>query len=95
MITRKMVARGYDYGYIIVDDGDDYNGYLGDEPVVVIGNYWFYFTEFCGSVEEYKNKYTKKEIIDRIYSALRYMRTAPEFVDEYLYYEKYLREVVK
>lgn len=92
MITREMIKAGYEAGLVnLICSPHD------DDVVCAIGNNWFYFggptAEEFPSVEEYKNAIPTDDIVSEIFSVLEEdFKDSPEFNDEYLYYESFLRE---
>ena len=92
MITRKMVKDGYENGDIQLIKSPHNDGI-----VCRIGeSYWFYFGGVTASdyddVEKYKMDIPKKTILNEIYEVLRDFLHDPGLVDEYRYYEYYLKE---
>lgn len=92
MITREMLKTGYDAGLVnlIISPHDD-------GVACAIGDNWFYFggatAEEFSSVEDYKIAIPVDDIVSEIFSVLdEDFKGSPEFEDEYLYYESYLRE---
>ena len=95
-ITKDMVKDGYDQNLIYLDTEDE-NSEIG--VVCHIGNYWFYFDMKANTVtpDEYINKYSKEDIINKIYDGLEELKKGfddePDFfMDEYAYYYYYLKE---
>lgn len=93
MITTDMLTAGYSSGLVNLIPSP-----YGDGIVCSIGDNWFYFggstAEMYKSVEAYKEDIPEKDIIEEILMALESFRTsgAEEFIDEYQYYEAFLRE---
>lgn len=92
MITREMIKTGYETGLVNLIVSPH-----GDGIACAIGDNWFYFggatAEEFPSVEEYKNAIPVDDIVSEIFSVLdEDFKDSPEFEDEYLYYESFLRE---
>lgn len=90
MIEWSMVKKGYENGLInLIESPND------DGVVCEIGDGWFYFggieAEGC-TVEEYKRNVPSEDIIDEIFNVLEDFCDDDVFIDEYIYYECFLRE---
>ena len=89
MITKYMIECGYNGGLIRLINSPN-----GDGIVCGIGDNWFYFGGYTAEeydvVEEYKNDVPTETIIQEIFDVLQDFHS--EFLDEYLYYEYYLKE---
>ena len=91
MITREIVAKGYDNGIINLIMCP----HAEREVVCEIGEYWFYFggttAEDCDSVEQFKECCPREVIISDIWNTLNDFFYNEE-IPEYKYYESYLKE---
>lgn len=91
MISREMIARGYEAGLIRLISSPNEDG-----VVCSIEEGWFYFggiTAETETPESYEQAVDRKSIIDEIFSTLEgFYEDAEELKDEYLYYEAVLRE---
>lgn len=91
MITKEMIEAGYKAGIVELCESPNDDG-----VVCKIGEIWFYFgglTAEESTVEEYKNCVPEEDIVDEIYGVLDdFRKDGEEFLDEYLYYECFLRE---
>ena len=94
MITKELINEGFLNGRIKITKSP-----FNDGIVCQIGEYWFYFggesaSEYTNP-DEYVYDMSHDEIVNDIFETLedfRLDRIAGEFVDEYNYYEAYLRE---
>ena len=91
MITKKMIAVGYKAGIVELCESPNDDG-----VVCKIGEIWFYFggstAEEC-TVDEYKKFVPEEDIVNEIFDVLDdFQRSGEEFIDEYHYYEYYLKE---
>ena len=78
MITKEMIRNGFKENLISLEN--EYGGCIG--LCCRIGNEAFYFAKGNDcylTVEKYKNKYTKCEIIDFIHAAIKDVESAEEF----------------
>ena len=95
MITRKMVKNGYENGTIQLVKSPNKAPNMGG-VVCKIGEYWFYFggltAEEYDSVEAYKADIPKRVILNDIYNTLKDFLHDSDLIDEYRYYEYYLKE---
>lgn len=91
MITYDMVVSGYNSGLIKLINASPF---FGDGIACSIGDNWFYFgghtAEEYSDVAEYKKDIPKTDIIKSIFEVLEQFLT--EYVEEYRYYESFLRE---
>ena len=91
MITKNMVKEGYKKGIIKLIPSPNYDGI-----VCKIGDYWFYFggitAEEYDDVDEYKSVVLESDIVNDIYEVLNDFFCYGDFIDEYVYYEYYLKE---
>lgn len=91
MITKNMVKEGYKKGIIKLIPSPNYDGI-----VCKIGDYWFYFggitAEECDDVDEYKSVVLESDIVNDIYEVLNDFFCYGDCIDEYVYYEHYLKE---
>ncbi len=87
MITRKMIKQGIECGAItFIDQGG---------TVCSIGDYWFYFGGLTAeemNPAEYLEAIPMEDIIGDVYTTLEDFRNHADFLDEYKYYEAYLKE---
>lgn len=94
MITYDMIEKGYDQGIIKL-----VKSYF-QETACQIGDFIFYFAgELANQLtpEQMKEYFTKRQIVDCIFSTLEDFRNDDTgyFEDEYAYYESYLKENLK
>lgn len=90
MITLDMIEKGYDKGIVTVVGSPHEDG-----AVCRIGKYWFYFggqTAEESTAEEYRKCVPREDIVNEIFTVLDDLKDDPDFLDEYLYYESFLRE---
>ena len=90
MITLEQITAGMEHGDIAIVDSPH-----GDGAVCGIGDYWFYFggqTAEDMSASEYLANVPKDEIVKEILDTLEDFRHAPDFAEEYGYYEAFLNE---
>lgn len=94
MITKEMIRNGFKKNLISLEN--EYNGCIG--LCCRIGNEAFYFVkgDDCYlTVEKYKRKYTKGEIIDFIHDAIKDIESAEAFgldCEEVEYYKMVLTQ---
>lgn len=92
-ITRDMIERGIDSGYIQFIRDPNFEG----GTVCAIENYWFYFGGLRAAElnpEEYIAQVPKQEIIDAVYELLEDFKDDPCFENEYCYYYYALEEAL-
>ena len=91
MITKNMVKEGYNKGVIKLILSPYHDGIVCE-----IGEHWFYFggltAEQYDDVDEYKSVILESDIINDIYEILNVFSRCGDFIDEYIYFEHYLKE---
>jgi len=91
MITYEMIQLGCAKNLINIVYSD-----FVQSVVCYIGSFWFLFGGVAAfdasSVEEYKASVSEEELLGAIYDALNAMKEDAVSIDEYRYYECYLRE---
>lgn len=92
VITLNMIKAGYDAGVVKLIESPHNDG-----VVCGIGEHWFYFGGLTGeehhTVQEYKQNVSKEVITKEIFEVLEeFEKSGEAFLDEYLYYEAFLRE---